>query len=138
MKKKREELLKLMEQYNLNESTKTGEIEAKDVQQRIDFSQRELRQNIPESSKNNPVHPQTNELLQQRINELAKNKNNKYNRKKGRGLFEEEITQDYQKSENKNSKYNQEHKGNGIELDNSSFSLDQNAKKERVKLLVDK
>ncbi len=63
-------------------------------------------------------------MLQQRINELAKSKNNKYNRKKGRGFFEEEITQDYQKSENKSSKYNQEHKGNGIELDNSSFSLD--------------
>ncbi len=101
-----------------------GEIDSTDTQQRIGMTQKELQQESPESSKGNPVHPKTNELIQKRINELANNKNDKYNKKKGRGVFEEEVFENSQKVKDKNDKFDKRNENNGIELDNSSFSLD--------------
>ncbi len=98
-----------------------GEIEAKDVQRRKDLNQNELKNVTPESSKKNPVHPSREQLIKKRILQLANSNNNKYNSsRKGRGNFDEKITQSIQKNKNEDSN---NYKRNGIkELDNSSFS----------------
>ena len=97
-----------------------GEIESTNVQQRMNLTQKELKDIAPESSKENPKHANESALLKKRIKELENKKAKEYNKtKRGRGNFDEEIVPYLQKDQNKNNDIFQR---NGIELDNSSFS----------------
>ena len=83
------------------------------------MTQEELRDIAPESSKENPIHPMKEQLINQRKNKLAKQQGTQYN-KANRGVSNEEIEETTKEAQNKN---NQEI-WNGLE-GNTSFSLEQ-------------
>lgn len=103
-----------------------GEIESKNVQNRMDLSQKELMDIAPESSKTKPQHPLKDELINKRKQEIENSSKNLYNnKKKGWRLFEEEGIQALQEIKNENSNSNIR---NGLEeLNDSSFFNGENA-----------
>lgn len=101
-----------------------GEIEAKNVQERMNLSKDELKTTAPTSSKENPVHPQAELLIEKRKREIANKSKKVYN--EFRGMFNEE---DIEKTNGKNREFSIQTLGNGSEeLDNSSFSFGENDK----------
>jgi len=106
------------EQYVNNK----GEIEAADTKNRRNLTVNERRQIAPESSKENPIHPNRDNILNYKRNAVEKTAEKLYNllgekRGKNNKINKEEIIQILN---NENSELG----GIEEELDNSSFSLD--------------
>ena len=109
-----------------NYANSKGEIEAADTKRRMDMSVKERKQIIPESSKKIPVHPERDYILN-----LAKEKNKKNIVEKiGNKLYNVLGGKSYEVAEEikeKNVKDNNRSSRNGLkELDNSSFSINEN------------
>lgn len=105
-----------------------GEIEGQDVRDRIEYSEKQRKEKLPESAKDNPIHSQAKQLKNSG-NNVVKTARKVYNAVKGRGFYE--ITEgnnldDSKSFENQtrdNSGIRQLRRGRGLE--NSSFSLKQ-------------
>lgn len=99
-----------------------GEIEAKNVQERMDLSKAELKSIAPTSSKENPIHPQAEQLIEKRKRQIVNKSKKSYNG--FRGMFNEE---DIEETNGQNRGLSIQTLGNGLEeLDNSSFSFGKN------------
>jgi len=116
-----------------------GEIESKNIQDRMDYDKEELKKNVPLSSLNNPIHPRAQQLIEKRKNEIAKNTKKVYN--KSRGAHDEEIIQE-NKRQNRGLPVQTlgNRWGNRIneELDDSSFFDAINSLKEKQNEIIQK
>lgn len=102
-----------------------GEIEAADTKRRMKMSVKERKQIIPESSKKNPIHPNRENILNHKrgiIEKIAEKMYNKFGVDTNENI-EEEVKENYSKTDNKNFNTYQKYKNGIEELDNSSFSL---------------
>ena len=123
-----------------------GEIEAANTKERRNLTVDERKEIIPESSKENPVHPNRNAILNHKRNAIEKIAEKLYNLigDKSNELFEENDIETTKMDASKNSKEDSNGLGfNGRydvkELNDSSFSLNKNQIMEiykRIKKLV--
>ena len=99
-----------------------GEIEATDTKNRMMLNYEERLKKAPESSKENPIHPNRESILNHKRNTIEKIGEKIYN------IFGDESNEEFEglSKENKkeNKKSDDKNSRNGIELDNSSFSYD--------------
>jgi hypothetical protein len=110
-----------------------GEIEAADTKNRRDLTKDERKKTIPESSKENPVHPNREAILNHKRNTIEKISEKLYNifGDDALEIFEEENNTGIEKADEKGVQKNTGQSGSRIidkGLDNSSFSIEENNK----------
>ena len=112
---------------NAHYANRKGEIEAADVKNRRNLTVKQRKNIIPESAKENPVHPNREAILNHKRNfveKLAEKLYNKYGDKID-GVDQESFLEDIRKTSESMVETFIENSGINEELDDSSFSLSQ-------------